>query len=332
MSQLIMRIMTGLANMMLFTAWPTIAAEVQPFALYNQSPVLQVYGLPLPGGFRVLPEGAQTVTLTLDLTNNFIGRTKPGESLIFDGETHRGTLIYRRGLGNNLDLSFELPFVRHDGGFMDGFIDDFHGVFGFGSGGRDRVAEDQLLYRVVRGGNTPVNVDDSTGGVGDLRFSLSRELTNMPQGRGASVGATLKLPAGDADRLTGSGAADLAVWATYGTDNPDSRWGLVGTIGAIHTGKGEILRDLRRQGGLFGSLTLAYAWSETLQFKTQVYANSALYKDSALDPLNSTSILGVLGGSWQFSPLWGLDVGVVEDLHAGASPDVSFHFALRRRI
>lgn len=308
------------------------AAEVQPFAIYNQSPVLQVYGLPLPRGFRVLPEAAQELDFTLDLTNNFESQTGPSESLVFDGETHRGTLIYRRGFAGNMEFSAELPFIKQDGGFMDGFIDDFHDVFGFGSGGRARAAEDQLLYRVIHNGSTLLNMVDSADGVGDLRLSLQRQLTGLPENRGAAIGATLKLPVGDADDLTGSEAADLALWATYGTADAASPWGLLGSLGAIYTGAGEVLRELRRQGAVFATLTLGYAWNEQLQFKAQIYAHSALYKSTQLEALDGAPVQGALGGSWQFLPQWGLDVAVVEDLNVGASPDASFHFALKRRF
>ncbi len=321
-----------LAFTVMVAGLPAQAVEVEPFALYNQSPIAQIYGFPLTRGFRVLPEAAQRLDFTLDLTSNFEAEATASESVIFDGETHRGTFIYRRGLGNNLDVSFELPILRHDGGFMDGFIDNFHDVFGFGSGGRDKTQEDQLQYRVIRNGATLLDLRNSESGVGDARLSLTRQLAGMPEGRGAAVGATLKLPTGDADRLTGSGAADIAAWATYGTDTPTSAWGWVGTVGAIYTGEGDVMPGLRRRSGLFGSVTLAYAWNERLHFKAQAYASSPLYEDSELDALDGAPVLGVLGGSWQFAPQWGLDVGVVEDLNVGATPDVSFHFALRRKL
>ena len=45
--------------------------------------------------------------------------------------------------------------------------------------------------------------------------------------------------------------------------------------------------------------------------------------------LNHAVVL-TLGGSWRTAGGWRYDVGVSEDLQAGASPDIVFNFAVAR--
>jgi hypothetical protein len=307
---------------------------LQPFATYNQFQLLQIYGFPALRHYQVLADDARASDFTFDLTNHLdMDNTHPNENYLIDGEQMRATLIFRQGLGNNLEWALEVPLIWHSGGFLDDSIDDFHDLFGFSRGRRGFVEDDQIRFFYQRNGVTKLDIDSSEKGIGDVRVALTRQLQDMPAGRGASVSGLIKLPTGDPDKLTGSGSADAAVWFTYGAEpGAGSRWSWLGSLGALYAGDGEVIEDQRRRGAGFGSFTLGWRWSDSVQLKGQVYGHSALYEDTRLEPLGEFALLGIVGLGWRVTPVTDLDFGITEDLHEGATADVSLHFAVRRRI
>lgn len=307
--------------------------SLQPFATFNQFQLLQVYGFPVLRHYQVLPDGARSSDFAFDLTNHYDQGGNSVENFVVDGEALHATLIFRQGFGNQMEWALEVPLVRHSGGFMDGIIDDFHDIFGFDRGRRETVEDDQIQYLYQRNGVTQLNIDDSEQGIGDIRVVVTKQLSGIKEGHGASISGLVKLPTGDADRLTGSEGTDAAVWLTYGgKPAAGSRWDWLGSIGALYTSDGEIIEDQRDNSAVFGSYTLGWRWTDTLQLKGQIYAHSPLYDDTDLDPLGEFAVLGIVGLGWRLTPEIDLDFGLVEDLHEGASADVSLHFAVRRRI
>ncbi|MGH8454358.1 MAG: DUF3187 family protein [Nevskiales bacterium] len=331
-----LRILPALAGLSFFAGLAraeTPQPSLQPYATFNQFQFLQLYGFPVLRHYQVLPDGARSSDFAFDLTNHLEIGSNAEENFIVDGEQLHATLIFRQGFGDNLEWALEVPLMRQSGGFLDSHIDDFHDTFGFARGRRARTNDDEIRYLYQRNGVTLVDIDSSQQGIGDIRVVLTRQLKNMPEGRGASVSGLLKLPTGDADKLTGSGGTDVAVWATYGAEPVNgSRWSWLGTVGALYTSDGDFLEDQRKNGGVFGSYTLGWRWSDTIQLKGQIYGHSALYKDTELKPLRDFAVLGIVGLGWRVTPVIDLDFGIAEDLHQGASADVSLHFAVRRRI
>jgi hypothetical protein len=307
--------------------------SLQPFATYNQFQLLQIYGFPSLRHYQVLADGARSSDFAFDLTNHLDMHNNADESFLIDGEQMHVAMTFRQGFGDNLEWALEVPLIWHTGGFLDDSIDDFHRTFGFDRGRREHVEDDQIRYFYQRDGVTKLDIDSSGKGIGDVRVVLTRQLKNMPAGRGASVSGLLKLPTGDPDKLTGSGSADAAVWFTYGAEPAGgSRWSWLGSLGALYAGDGEVIEDQRRTGAGFGSFTVGWRWTDNVQFKGQVYGHSALYRDTELEPMGEFALQGIVGLSWRVTPVTDLDFGITEDLHEGASADVSLHFAVRRRI
>ncbi len=317
-------------------AWadtPPSQPSLQPFATFNQFQFLQIFGFPALRHYQVLPAGARSSDFAFDLTNHFEEKATATEQLVVDGELLHATLIFRQGFGDHMEWALELPLMRHSGGVLDHVIDEFHDTFGFARGRRESVEDDQIRYLYRRNGVTEVDIDDSQAGIGDIRVVLTRQLTGMPQGRGAAISGLLKLPTGDPDKLTGSGGTDAALWLTYGAEPAGgSRWSWLGTLGALYTSDGDVLEDYRRNGAVFGSYTLGWRWTDTVQLKGQIYAHSTLYRETEMKPLDEFAALGIIGLVWRVTPTIDLDFGLAEDLHEGASADMSLHFAVRRRI
>jgi len=304
----------------------------QPLAFSNQSPIVLIYGLPSARGPQVLAQDKQELNFTVDYTSHFIDRDNSVEDLILDGETTRIALNYRRGLGYGWEANIEIPFIDHSGGIADGFLDGFHDFTGFADGGRDNGPRDRQLYRYIRNGETLLNVDDSPAGLGDIRLGAAKDLA-LSKTIQTSLNAQLKLPTGDAGKLTGSESTDFALWLTAGQANfLFDGFSIVGAAGGLYAGEGEVLENQRVQGVGFGWISLGYAWTENFVTKAQLYVHSQLYDESRLTAVEGIAVQGGAGFTWRFSQATEMDLSIIEDLNAEASPDVTFSLALRQRF
>ena len=123
---------------------------ITPFQTSNRSPVVQIFGLPAIGNSKVLEAREKALTLVFDLANIYVDDSAQNERIILDGETYRLNLTGRMGIANRFEAGFELPWLFQNGGFLDGFIENYHDTFGFSQGGRDQAQQEQPPRRARR--------------------------------------------------------------------------------------------------------------------------------------------------------------------------------------
>jgi len=307
-------------------------AADEPLRHFNQNPLVQVYGLPLMRQAGLLENGETDMAFLVDFSSHYISDNGSQERLVLDGETTRVAFTLAQGLPGGFEASIELPFVQHDAGFADSFIDNWHDFFSLSDGGRSDGPRDRFLFRYERNGQTLLNVDDEPSGLGDIRLGLGWQ-PELSARFDTSVHLTLDLPTGDADKLTGNESLDAAIWSVI-TLRDFLLPGLTGTaaLGGLFTGEGEILADQRSTEAAFGWLALAYNWTPTVSTKLQLYSHSPLYEDSAFDALEGVAAQGMAAVGWRCAPQTVVDFGISEDLNTEASPDVTFHLTLRQGL
>jgi len=97
--------------------------------------------------YFVLPRlGNETLSLNLYQANIF----EKKKEYYLDFEETRVTLNLSLPLSGKTRIYLYLPFVYVSGGFMDGFIDGFHRLFGFPDGGRGKVPYGRVSYFLLR--------------------------------------------------------------------------------------------------------------------------------------------------------------------------------------
>ncbi len=310
--------------------------NIIPFQTQNQSPVVQIFGLPAISDSRILPAGSRELTLALDIANNYVDDSTRNERITLDGETYRLALAGRIGVGNRLELGFEIPYIFQSGGFLDGSIENYHSTFGFPQGGRDQAPNGRILFNYQRNGVNLFRIDQSNSGLGDLRltagYQLYKDGTEHPHA--LALRASLKVPTGDSGQLHGSGSTDLALWLTgsQGWTTASGFWEIYGGGGILGMTEGDVLPDQQQNIVAFGSMGAGWHPLAWLTLKVQFDGNTAFYKDSDLVELSSGSVQIVMGGTLHFSDRTALDIGVSEDLVVKTAPDVVFFFALRHRF
>jgi hypothetical protein len=309
------------------------AVEMAPFYTQNQSPLVQIFGLPSIGDPAVVHSQKVDLRLIVDLANNFVNDMTSNESIVLDGQSTRFSLDARYGIAKNFEVGLVIPYLFEAGGFTDGFIDWYHNTFGFTAGGRDQAPKNRLLYQYQKDRQVRLNVDQSSHGIGDIQFTGAFQLYRNPDkpSRAVSLRTSLKLPTGDSDNLHGSGSTDLSLWMTAGDDYKISvgHFTYYGSAGIMGMTEGDVLKEQQRSWVGFGCLGIGWSPARWIAFKIQANGHTAFYKDSELATLSQSSIQLTMGGTLAFSEKISLDLGVTEDVVVKTSPDVVFHLALR---
>lgn len=307
------------------------AIEDETFYTFNQSPLIQIYGLPAIGSAVVLEPGRRRFQLAYEVANTLIVETRGSEMMLLDGESRRMTLRLGYSPRPDIELGVELPYVSYSGGFLDSFIESWHDAFGLPNGDRDKFRQDQLTYYYRRGPDVLLDLATPVSGPGDVRLTGARQLARNADGTNLALRASLKLPTGEPDELRGSGATDLAVWfvSGCGRNRCPGDFGWQAGAGVLWLGKGEVLPDQQNRLVAVGSTALEWRALPSIALKAQLNAHTPFYGQSDLTPLEDPSLQVVLGGTWRFSPRAALDLGVTEDLLVHTAPDVSFLVALR---
>ncbi len=291
-----------------------------PLAVRNLNPFAQVQGL--PAWSAPLAERGGGFALSADLASHFTRSRRGDEAVSLDGETLRAALRWERQASNRWRIGAELPWLVHGGGVLDGFIEGWHEFFGLPSLGRDRVPRGRLRLTYRRAGRTRVDIRSARNGPGDLGLYAVHRIDRH------ALAVRLKLPTGEAGDLLGSGAPALSAW--WRGRWPLPRGALHAGAGGAWLGQGGVLPGRQRHRVAFGGVAAAWRVRPRLALKLQLDAHTALYR-SALRELGDAVLQISAGGSIALGRGWYLDLAVVEDeLRYDASPDVTFHLALRR--
>jgi len=324
-----------LFSIIVLCAPPCHSSDLAPFRTYNQNPVTLIFGLPAAGSAKILGTGQGEMALVFDIASSYATGTSRNEALVLDSETYLINLTGRLGVGERLEIGFEVPYIFHSGGFLDGFIEDYHSTFGFPQGGRDTAPNGRLLLSYQRNASSVFLVDRRSSGIGDIRLNGGYQLYDDRTGsRKIALRASLKLPTGESDQLRGSGGADLAVWLTgsQGFETGAGIWEIFGAGGILTMAQGDLMPEQQRNAVFFGSLGAGWKPLSWLALKVQVDGQTAFYKDSSLDELSSNSAQLIMGGSFFLSRETSLEIAVSEDLVIKTAPDVVFHLAVLHKF
>lgn len=307
---------------------PAGADGASPFYTRDQNPLVMIYGLPGATPAKIIAPGEHRFTSSLNMSNTINAERRDNESLFVDAESYQLNLVYDLGLNRNWMFRLQLPFIRHSAGFMDSHIDDYHDLLGLPEDVRPFYPIDRIDIRYTADGSEQLLLQRSSGGIGDLSLQLAWQASTGPDAS-TSYWMSLKLPSGDSDKLTGSGATDLALWLARDERMDEDLWWYA-NIGAVFMGDSEVLAAQHNSSALFASTGLQMQPWNAVQLKFQLETHTAFY-DSGTDFLGSV-IQFTFGGSIILGPSSSLDIAIAEDIQTGASPDVNFNISWQRRF
>jgi hypothetical protein len=297
------------------------AADDAPLRIRNLAPASGIYGEPRALGGDVLAQGYE-ITFNTEVANNFTSAANGATLAFFDGETRSFTYGIRQAVAERFEWGVELPWIVHDGGYLDHSIERFHSVFGFPNNGRREAKLNQIDYFIANHNKVYVDFQDEKDGLGDIRVGGGYQLLRDTD-RSLAVRALVKLPTGDMENLTGSGATDVAAWLDYTDRELLARWrlSLTGAVGLMVLGDGDLLPREQNRVAPWGHFGLGFAVADAWTIKGQLDYTGQLI-DTSVDQLGGEALQGTLGVSWRVTPRLWADLAMVEDLIADSTSDV----------
>lgn len=294
----------------------------------DQNPLLAGFGLPSPMPTHLSERSERGWSGGVDLHwgSTALMQADGSEYLLVDAETREARLTLQAPLSGRVSFQLELPYRYTGAGSLDGFIDSWHDTFGLPDGARSDLPSDDLNITYIRDRSRPFDLRSSASGLADIQASLGYDIV-ASEGSALSAWLNVKLPTGDADKLTGSGATDVSV-VLAGERRLNERWSAFAQGAVTYLGEGDLLPSRQRSvvwSGLAG--VSGQVW-RSLSLKAQVDAHTAAF-DSDLDFLSEAIVLTV-GGDYRFASGWRMDIGVSEDIAVEHSPDVVFFFGMKR--
>ena len=326
------RVLLAIGLLLLPATAVAVQGNWQSFPLRNQNPFLQIFGLPAFQSATLTAEGAPAYDVSLDIANHADDGSNPGEDFVIDGESYFLTLSSRRRLANGVELGIDVPLIAHQHGFLDNAIEGWHDTFGM-SNTKRRGPANQLYFAYAGDGVVDYRLNSPSFGIGDIQLTAAMPIRERANDGDFDVAlrASIKLPTGDAEKLLGSGAADLSLGAYVA--NTGMLWKrplrVSGFLGALILGDGDVLTEIQRTTVPYGGIAATWRATERLAIATQLSAQGAYY-DSALKELGGDSLQLAVGGYYRLRDRGAsLGFAIVEDVSANATPDFALHVSLR---
>ena len=310
-----------------------------PLPAENARPLNQIFLHLPPLNPDVLPENQSALGVQLDIANDLlIPSATPGGSVEEDFETQRLMLGYRRGLGRDFEARLDAQLVARNGGILDGFIQNYHDLFGLEGNG-----EDNPVGRGHRAQNRSVFAfSDATGrglnqgnafGLGDTTLSLSRQLSRGKLASAARFG--VKLPTGSGNKITGSGGFDGGL--SFDARAQFARnWALFGSAGAYIYGGADVPNA--KNNGLSGGLGFERRVGKGQSVVAQIDAQTRVVT-TGNSFADRTPVIASVGykRQWKSGALWAFfsENGDYTNYHApffgNIAPDLTFRFGYEFR-
>jgi hypothetical protein len=303
-------------------------AAADPFPARDLNPLLAGFGLPAALPARVSGE-TWTFATDLNWASVSLVQRAGSEQLIVDAETREARMTIGRSWSSGFAAQLQIPYRYTGGGVLDDAIDSWHDLFGLPQGSRALSPKDRVRIAYANGNDVRFDVQSSQAGLGDISLDFGRSLASSAS-TAAAAWLSIKLPSGDADRFTGSGATDVSL-AIAAEQRLGESWSAFGQAGVAWLGEGERLADRQRDFGWSALAGIGWQVSRGWELKAQLDAHSAVFDEADLDFLGEALVLTV-GGDYRFVSGWQLDLAVSEDIVVESASDVVFVIGLKKAL
>ena len=280
-----------------------------------------------------IPTGRVELRWTNAYSNLFLAGSNPATGDLFemDGELWRSAVGGRFGLGAGFDLDFQLAAAHSTGGFLDGFISDWHDLFHFPDQGRPLTPENRFVVRAEAAGSTVFDLAEDSFEWLDLPLALSWTAVEPSEGQpfGLALRGGVELPVGDQHRGFGNGGLDFA-FGLVG-EYRAATWDLTGHLEHTFAANPE---RAAQNGFEFGDVTAAglavelpvtLDWSAVLQLEYDRSTLRNLRFDRAAD---DQTVLWAAARAALGDDAY-LEFGLGEDLATYIAPDFTLWIAIR---
>lgn len=301
-------------------------ADFHPFATRDQNLFNLIHGQPLPGNAKLNNKKQSLWSSSLVITNTLNIEDNPYENIYLDYEAYRFNLSYQYGINEDWNFKIDIPLIHQSGGVFDSAIDDWHEFFGLPRADRPLVRHNQYDIQYSYQPQTLVDLNEANTTPGDIQLAVARSIIES-KGTDMSLWASLKLPTGDKNKLTGNGATDFSAWLALNR-RLAKNWLINLNAGAVVLGSGNYKNIPLSDHVLYGHAMLGWLFTDDINIKLQLQGHTSYYDQSRLKILGNTYFL-TFGGNITIDQCNQLELAFSEDIKVDASPDASFIISWR---
>jgi len=296
------------------------ADNYHPFETRDQNLFNLIHGQALPTNAKLNKQAQSLWSSSLIITNTINIEDNNNESIYLDYEAYRFNLSYQYGLNQDWNFKLDVPLIHQSGGIFDSAIDKWHDFFGLPRGQRPLVEHDQYDIQYDFQSQSLIDLNEASTSLGDIQIAAARSLVEN-QSTTMSLWASLKLPTGDKNKLTGSGVTDFSAWLAM-NQRLGQNWLLNLNAGAVILGNNTYQDIPLSDSALYGHVMLGWLMTDDINLKLQLQGHTSYYEKSQLKILGDTYLL-TFGASIQINNCQQLDFAISEDIKVSSSPDIS---------
>ncbi len=280
-------------------AWLPLTAQepLGPLNTRERNPIFQRFLNPRVDGTAILAQGTWQWTLGSAYANVFERESNDSyiQSVDFELWSHHGGI--RVGLAKHWEIGLELAHHETRGGFLDHFIQEFHGLLNLPNDNREDVANNShSFYLGPQDGPALINQPDPISGFSDPVITLKRGLW---QGRRGQISANLiwKSPWGSEGWT--SDKSDFGT--SFLMRRRGERYHLHGQAGWISLGTPAGWESVQREDFAFMSIALERSQGRRSSWVAQLDWGRSPFKQTGLKVLEDDAVNFIVG--WRFG--WG---------------------------
>lgn len=304
-----------------------------PLQTTNRFPLHMLVLTPRPVDADLPKRGTIGATLAVAYSNTYFNFRNARWDLVVDTEVFVAELSAVYGVTDKLAVRLDVPMISMQGGFLDGFLQNYHDFLGVPNYDREDRPKNEFAYRATKDGQLWVQGESGGMQISDVRFSTQCALPSMTLAGHAldsSVLATLKLPSGDADSGLGSGQYDVGMFLPIKWSG--DRWSLYVMPGFIwiddpQTSGAQV--SARNTTSIFAGA--AFEYSEKWRWLAQLNYYSSPFEETGLGEMDDGALELDLGVQRTLSPSLYLEFAFSEDL-TFAVPDFNVRLGLTWRF
>ncbi len=288
---------------------------LNPAASSRSGLYFQPFREPEPGGWRhaVALDYASLIEYNrLDLAD-----------YVLDSEVLRLSFAASRDIGRRTFLTLTASVGGAYAGFLDGFLDWYHGKLGFRVSEREKRPQDRFLYSIVLPDGRTVNRARRDLFLGDVRAGLGIRVNSQLQ-----TVLSITLPTSTGPEGYGRGVPSVAVLNTLRAQ-VTPRLIYEGSLGVGVTPAHGGLADLQNTAMLAVSSGLRHRLWRNQSLFANLFYHSPYYHDTALPALDRRELSLDFGWTLQTRGGGEWRVGLTEDLEPGG-PGVDLVFRVGR--
>jgi hypothetical protein len=286
---------------------------INPMAASRSPLAFEPYRAPRPGGW--------SAGLALDYASAIEFGTRPSARYDLDAEILRLRVRLARDLGPSSFLELDAGLGGSYAGFLDGFLDWYHGLLGITLKERERRPRDRFLYRIELPDGTASERRSSDLFLDDVRLAAGWRLGPHLQTVGSVTLPTSTAPEGYGRGVVGAGIVTTVHAAVV---EPVTYEGSIGLGYAAAHGD---LHHYQRTTFISASSGLRWRFWGRQSLYGNLFVHSPYYHDTAFRALDRRDLAFDFG--WMLATRSGREwrLGLTEDLEPGG-PGIDLVFRL----